>query len=68
MESEVRAAFLGNVGQLVAFRLGAEDALLLQKEFAGKFGPGSLMQLDVGERIVKEGGRDAFISSPTGAG
>lgn len=61
MEPELRAGILGNVGRLISFRVGAEDADLLQKEFAGKFGPESLMQLDVGERIVKDGGRTAVI-------
>ncbi len=63
MEPEVRAGILGNVGRLVAFRVGAEDAGLLEKEFAGRFGPHGPMQLDVGERIVKDGGRDAVIVS-----
>jgi type IV secretory pathway TraG/TraD family ATPase VirD4 len=34
MDPDVRAAILGNIGELVAFRVGAEDAALLQKEFA----------------------------------
>ena len=63
MEPELRAGILGNVGRLIAFRVGAEDARLLQEEFAGKFGPQSLMQLDVGERIVKDGGRAAYIAA-----
>jgi hypothetical protein len=63
MDPELRAGILGNVGRLVSFRVGAEDAELLQKEFAGKFGPRSLMQLDIGERIVKDGGCDAVIVS-----
>jgi hypothetical protein len=57
------AFILGNVGRPVAFRAGAEDARLLQEEFAGRFGPQSLMQLDVGECIVKDGGRAAVIVS-----
>lgn len=64
MDQELRAGILGNVGRLVAFRVGAEDGRLLQEEFAGRFGPQSLMQLDVGERIVKDGGRSAVIVSP----
>ncbi|MDQ2642649.1 MAG: type IV secretory system conjugative DNA transfer family protein [Myxococcota bacterium] len=63
MEPELRAGILGNVGRLVSFRVGAEDAELISKEFAAKFGPKSLMQLDIGERIVKDGGRDAVIVS-----
>lgn len=61
MDQDVRAAILGNVGELVAFRVGAEDAELLQKEFAGRFGPKTLMSLDVGERVVKIGGHEAVI-------
>lgn len=61
MDKEIRAGILGNVGTLVAFRVGAEDGELLGKEFAGRFGPKSLMQLDIGERVVKEGGREAVI-------
>jgi hypothetical protein len=61
MEPELRAGILGNVGRLVSFRVGAEDAELLQKEFAGRFGPHALMQLDVGERVVKDGGRAAVL-------
>ena len=63
MDPEMRAGILGNIGKLVAFRVGAEDAEILEKEFAGRFGPLSLMQLDVGERIVKEGGSRAEIVS-----
>lgn len=63
MDPEMRAGILGNVGKLVAFRVGADDALILEKEFAGRFGPESLMQLDIGERIVKDGGRRAVIVS-----
>lgn len=65
MEPEMRAGLLGNVGRLVAFRVGAEDALILEREFAGRFGPQSLMQLDVAERIVQEGGKNAVIVSAT---
>jgi len=60
MEPELRAGILGNVGRLVAFRVGAEDAQILEREFGGKFGS-MLMNLDVGERIVKDGGRPATI-------
>jgi DNA helicase HerA-like ATPase len=64
LEPEVRAGMLANVGTLIAFRVGAEDALILQKEFADRFGPPTLMKLDVGERVVKVGGRDAQIIPP----
>lgn len=60
MDPDVRAGILGNVGRLVAFRVGAEDALILEREFSGKFGS-ALMKLDVGEHVMREGGRNAVI-------
>lgn len=55
MEDQVRRSMLTNIGTLIAFRSGADDAELLLKEFAGLFRPEILMALDVGECIVKEG-------------
>lgn len=37
MSDEVRAAVFGNVGSMVAFRVGAYDAEVLEKEFAPAF-------------------------------
>ena len=37
MEEEVRDAVFGNVGTLIAFRVGAEDAEWLEKEFTPEF-------------------------------
>ncbi len=37
MEEEVRDAVFGNVGTLVSFRVGAEDAEFLEKEFTPEF-------------------------------
>ncbi len=37
MEDEVRDAVFGNVGTLVSFRIGAEDAEALEKEFSPEF-------------------------------
>ena len=42
---EVRHAVLGNVGTIIAFRVGAEDAPYLEREFLGRFQPDDLMQL-----------------------
>jgi len=42
---EVRHAVLGNVGTLIAFRVGAEDAPYLEREFLGQFQQIDLMQL-----------------------
>jgi len=36
-ESRVRAAVFGNVGTIVSFRVGAEDAEFLEKEFSPEF-------------------------------
>ncbi len=37
MEEPVRDAVFGNVGTIIAFRVGAEDAELLEKEFSPEF-------------------------------
>lgn len=43
LEPDVRHAVLGNVGTLIAFRVGAEDAPYLSREFGGKFDEGDLI-------------------------
>ena len=48
----VRAAILGNVGSLVSFRVGAEDAAVLAREF-GSIAPGVLQDLRRGEVAVR---------------
>ena len=55
MDEQVRRSMLTNVDTLVAFRAGADDVELLQREFAGRFRPDILMGLDVGECVVKTG-------------
>jgi hypothetical protein len=45
LESEVRHAVLGNVGTLVSFRLGPEDAQTLAREFEPVFAPQDLVNL-----------------------
>jgi hypothetical protein len=55
MDEQVRRAMLASIGTLVAFRAGADDVQLLQREFAGRFRPEILMGLDVGECVVKSG-------------
>lgn len=37
LDESLRAAILGNVGTIVVFRIGAEDAVLIGKEFAPEF-------------------------------
>ena len=55
MDETVRRAILGNVGTLVSFRVGADDAELLSREFASEYGAGNLMRLEVGEMVVRSG-------------
>lgn len=45
MEEEVRNAVFGNVGTMVAFRVGAYDAEVLEKEFAPTFTAEDLVNL-----------------------
>lgn len=48
----VRAAVLGNVGSIVAFRVGADDAAILSEEF-GDIAPGVLRDLTRGQVVVR---------------
>jgi hypothetical protein len=45
LEPDVRHAVLGNVGTLISFRLGAEDATMIARELAPKFKPEDLVNL-----------------------
>jgi hypothetical protein len=45
LEPDVRHAVLGNVGTLICFRLGAEDAPYFVREFVDEFDEIDLMQL-----------------------
>lgn len=45
LEPDVRHSVLGNVGTLVSFRLGAEDAATIAREFAPNFEPEDLLNL-----------------------
>ncbi len=45
MEEDMRAAVFGNVGTLIAFQVGAEDAEYLAREFAPVFGEEDLINL-----------------------
>jgi len=45
MEEEVRDAVFGNVGTIIAFRVGADDAEYLEKEFAPEFTAEDLVNL-----------------------
>jgi len=45
MEETVRDAVFGNMGTIVSFRVGAEDAEFLEKEFAPEFNANDLVNL-----------------------
>jgi len=45
LEPDVRHAVLGNVGTIVAFRLGPEDARMMAREFEPVFSPEDLVNL-----------------------
>jgi len=46
LEDEIKDAVFGNVGSLVSFRVGAEDAEFLEKQFAPVFKQADLMRVD----------------------
>jgi hypothetical protein len=46
MEDKVRDAVFGNVGTLVSFRVGAEDAEFLEKEFSPEFMATDIVNLE----------------------
>ena len=45
LSADVRQAILGNVGTVIAFRLGPEDALPISREFGHVFSPEDLVEL-----------------------
>jgi type IV secretory pathway TraG/TraD family ATPase VirD4 len=45
LEPEIRHAVLGNAGTVISFRLGAEDAGYISREFDGVFQAGDLLNL-----------------------
>jgi len=53
LEEEIRDAVLGNVGSLGAFRIGAEDAEFLEKQFEPEFSRFDLVNLDNRNLITK---------------
>lgn len=58
LDEGTRAAVLGNVGTLISFRVGPEDALLLHRQFGGAFTPLDFEHLpnhDLYVQIVIEG-------------
>ncbi|MCA1552040.1 hypothetical protein I6F36_35155 [Bradyrhizobium sp. BRP19] len=53
LEPDVRDAVLGNAGSIISFRVGAEDAQHLAREFLGTFEEADLLQLP-NYRILSE--------------
>lgn len=45
MEQTVRDAVFGNVGTMISFRVSADDAPMLSKQFEPQFEPGDLLQM-----------------------
>jgi hypothetical protein len=45
LSEKIRSAIFGNVGTLISFRIGAEDAQYVEKEFAPVFSPDDLVNL-----------------------
>jgi len=55
---EVQKAILGNAGTLVTFTVGAEDALIIHKEYASVFSEGDLVNLSrfqIATKLMIEG-------------
>jgi hypothetical protein len=50
---KIQAAVLGNVGSILTFRLGGEDALKLKPEFSPVFDVKDMINLGVGEFYIK---------------
>lgn len=53
LDEKIRDAVLGNVGTLGAFRIGAEDAEFLEKQFEPEFSRFDLVNLDNFNLIIK---------------
>jgi hypothetical protein len=64
VSASVRQAILGNVGSLIIFRLGIEDAQTVAKEL-GVFGAQDVLNLELGQAIVRAGGSSAAFNLQT---
>lgn len=60
----VRQAIFGNVGSLIVFRLGVDDAQMMPKELAG-FTPQDILNLEVGQAIARVGGSGSAFNLMT---
>ncbi len=50
---KILQAILGNIGSIISFRIGGEDALKLKPEFDPVFGVKDMINLGVGEMYIK---------------
>ena len=53
MDERVRDAVFGNIGTLISFRVGAQDAEILEKEFAPEFSAQDLVNLGFAQIYLK---------------
>lgn len=53
LPEEVRATVFGNIGSIIAFRVGGEDAAMLEKEYLPTFTAEDFMNLDMRNFYVK---------------
>lgn len=53
IDEDLRAAMLGNVGTLVLFRIGAEDARIVGREFEPEFEPEDLTRLSAHQLAIR---------------
>ena len=60
VREEIRAAVLGNVGNIVSFRVGASDARVLEQEFGGTYPAGQFTDLPNHEVLVKLNGSGEY--------
>lgn len=60
----VRQALFGNVGTLIVFRLGVDDAQLVSREL-GAFTADEVLNLDVGQTFVRSGMSSATFNLTT---
>jgi len=68
LESEVKHAVLGNVGTLISFRIGPEDAQMIAREFEPKFTPEDLVNLpnhDIYLKLMIDGSPSIPFSATT---
>jgi hypothetical protein len=68
LEPDIRHAVLGNAGTLISFRVGAEDATFLAREFQPKFGVEDLLNLpnyDIYLKLMIDGAPSKSFSAKT---